>query len=100
MRDEQLGAEGPAGARARSAWRRDLLLPWAPRESDQGAVARRSRNVAVFETARGGEVHLADEPERGGCFGLGSAARLSSGRDRLAQSALDPKACFGRITLQ
>jgi succinate-semialdehyde dehydrogenase / glutarate-semialdehyde dehydrogenase len=66
-------------------------------DPDQDPVARRGRHVAVSEAAGGGEVHLAGEPEWLGRSGLGGAARLSSGRDRLAQSALDAAACLGGL---
>jgi hypothetical protein len=92
------GAEGAAGAGSRSAWWRDLLLQGAQGRSDQGAVARRGRQVAVSEAPRGGEVHLAGEPERGGCAGLGGAARLSSGvSGRTPQVREGPRTSTGAI---
>ena len=54
-------------------------------------------HVVVCEAARGGEVHLAGESGWNRRFDIGCAARLSSGGHRLAQSALDAKACKGWI---
>jgi error-prone DNA polymerase len=79
-------AAGAAGARARSAWRRAVLLLRAQGPARQDPLARRGGHVALREAARPWPLHLADAGRRSS-GDLGDAARLPAHGDRLAQPA-------------
>ena len=57
--DARSGIAGPAGAEARSAWRRSVRVPRPRRLAGEADMARRDRHVALSQTAGKGALRVA-----------------------------------------
>src|SRR3954454_21896436 len=90
------GVAGAGGAQARSAERSSVLLPWSPRRSFEGDLARRPGGMPVRQAAGTGPFPVALDCRWSG-DDLGGPARLSAVRHRLAQPAGDMAPDLGRV---